>query len=120
MGEREGEKNSGVRLCVAGTDKRRVLSLACLLLIIWYMCYQFIIEDTIEGIIRFGRLCGSENAVFSVGFVAYFFFFGKYKMIFDEMFFFVIFFLMIFLTICRDLMGNEILCIFVINFIVGK
>lgn len=41
-------------------------------------------------------------------------------MIFDEMFFFVIFFLIIFLTICRDLIGNEILCIFVINFIVGK
>lgn len=56
--EREGEKNSGVRLCVAGTDKRRVLSLACLLLIIWYMCYQlvFIIEDTIERTVRFERL----------------------------------------------------------------
>lgn len=100
--EREGEKNSGVRLCVAGTDKRRVLSLACLLLIIWYMCYQlvFIIEDTIERTVRFERLRRwvSENAVFSVRFVVHhrcgiFFFFGKYKMIFfDEMFFFVVFF----------------------------
>lgn len=73
MGEREGEKNSGVRLCVAGTDKRRVLSLACLLLIIWYMCYQFIIEDTIEGIIRFGRLVVRRMRFFRLGSLRIFF-----------------------------------------------
>lgn len=62
---------------------------------VYHRGYYTVLKVLIEGIIRFGRLCGSENAVFSVGFVAYFFF-GKYKMIFDEMFFFVIFFLMIF------------------------